>query len=984
MQVATDMLPLLARKLSSDNQTVLIAGLDALATLVQQNATVQEAARRHGLLGTAILLLNDGRRRHEAECGAVCGAVGALVCAHRPSQEALHAAGGIATLVQLAAYSIFVSVRARALFALECAAMLHSAIRDEVVALGGMHAAVALVRTQACADAPSQRVACQALAAVRGWATGDWASQQTLLRVGGLAEVLTKLRAPAAVAIEACATLRAMCEGCAEARHALLAPEGWHGIAALLELLGTAPADACASREDVGVREGIRKGRVGEDGASPPSPSSAWMASAASALPWARAARQIGMATRTVRGWPHPSRRSMAASARKAAVERMRSNQVPEALRRAVCEVLGCLLAEAEVEAEGEAEAKAEAEGEAAGALAGKAAGAAGLAAGSLLSALLACASLGFGESRVPSPAVVEVASAALDALGAAAARSVLMGRVIIDRCGLDVLVPLAADARASRARMRTAALGCLAALAHGSADAAEAIHAELAELGEGGDEGEGAATLLDCLAALAEVDEGEGAPTGDGGGAAAALTQAAARLLGSLARRGLLDTALGPGHAALGFAGETLVPSLGLGGEAASAALTAMLELLASAARHPAPTSPHTARHFTAHRTPAAQAASVAEGIACALAAFEGEGARMLVRLIMITPRCSPQTLALTQSAATLIVQLCAAEREPRAGTLAAPALVRAGVLGAITAALCNTALAGTSAGDDPFDAAAATSLVQFVRFVTPFDTAAAELQLSARVASGSSGSAAAELQLSAREGHHTHSHGVLAHSHAELQLSAREGAATQALLAALTCLMSTADATAREAAQTRAREAGVLRPLLAIVCGGPPALHSPRHGPLLHALAALAAFTGRSPPNRTAVRVAGAVPSLLALLRKHTPPDTLRAAVECLTQLAACTPDCQIAIADAGGFVALVALGAASAESPSTHAAVERCLLELALDQPRIDAAIMHARRAAAAGEISLSRPDEWPHFHRLAVLGAVSTTGGPRRRI
>ena len=960
MQVATDMLPLLARKLSSDNQTVLIAGLDALATLVQQNATVQEAARRHGLLGTAILLLNDGRRRHEAECGAVCGAVGALVCAHRPSQEALHAAGGIATLVQLAAYSIFVSVRARALFALECAAMLHSAIRDEVVALGGMHAAVALVRTQACADAPSQRVACQALAAVRGWATGDWASQQTLLRVGGLAEVLTKLRAPAAVAIEACATLRAMCEGCAEARHALLAPEGWHGIAALLELLGTAPADACASREDVkedvGVREGIRKGRVGEDGASPPSPSSAWMASAASALPWARAARQIGMATRTVRGWPHPSRRSMAASARKAAVERMRSNQVPEALRRAVCEVLGCLLAEAEVEAEGEA----------AGALAGKAAGAAGLAAGSLLSALLACASLGFGESRVPSPAVVEVASAALDALGAAAARSVLMGRVIIDRCGLDVLVPLAADARASRARMRTAALGCLAALAHGSADAAEAIHAELAELGEGGNEGEGAATLLDCLAALAEVDEGEGAPTGDGGAAAAALTQAAARLLGSLARRGLLDTALGPGHAALGFAGKALVPSLGLGGEAASAALTAMLELLASAARHPAPTSPHTARHFTAHRTPAAQAASVAEGIACALAAFEGEGARMLVRLIMITSRCSPQTLALTQSAATLIVQLCAAEREPRAGTLTASALVRAGVLGAITAALCNTALARTSAGDDPFDAAAATSLVQFVRFVTPFDTAAAELQLSAR------------------EGHHTHSHGVLAHSHAELQLSAREGAATQALLAALTCLMSTADATAREAAQTRAREAGVLRPLLAIVCGGPPALHSPRHGPLLHALAALAAFTGRSPPNRTAVRVAGAVPSLLALLREHTPPDTLRAAVECLTQLAACTPDCQIAIADAGGFVALVALGAASAESPSTHAAVERCLLELALDQPRIDAAIMHARRAAAAGEISLSRPDEWPHFHRLAVLGAVSTTGGPRRRI
>ena len=355
-----------------------------------------------------------------------------------------------------------------------------------------------------------------------------------------------------------------------------------------------------------------------------------------------------------------------------------------------------------------------------------------------------------------------------------------------------------------------------------------------------------------------------------------------------------------------------------------------------------------------------------------------------MLVRLIMITSRCSPQTLALTQSAATLIVQLCAAEREPRAGTLTASALVRAGVLGAITAALCNTALARTSAGDDPFDAAAATSLVQFVRFVTPFDTAAAELQLSARVASGSSGSAAAELQLSAREGHHTHSHGVLAHSHAELQLSAREGAATQALLAALTCLMSTADATAREAAQTRAREAGVLRPLLAIVCGGPPALHSPRHGPLLHALAALAAFTGRSPPNRTAVRVAGAVPSLLALLREHTPPDTLRAAVECLTQLAACTPDCQIAIADAGGFVALVALGAASAESPSTHAAVERCLLELALDQPRIDAAIMHARRAAAAGEISLSRPDEWPHFHRLAVLGAVSTTGGPRRRI
>ena len=489
---------------------------------------------------------------------------------------------------------------------------------------------------------------------------------------------------------------------------------------------------------------------------------------------------------------------------------------------------------------------------------------------------------------------------------------------------------------------MRTAALGCLAALAHGSADAAKAIHAELAELGGEGDEaGEGAATLLDCLAALAEMDEGEGedAPTGDGG-AAAALTQAAARLLGSLARRGLLDTALGPGHAALGFGGEALVPSLGLGGEAASAALTAMLELLASAGRHPAPTLAPASSH-TSRRLAAAQAASVAEGIACALAAFEGEGARMLVRLIMITPRCAPQTIALTQSAATLIVQLCVSEREPRAGTLAAPALVRAGVLGAITAALCNTALAATSAGDDPFDAAAA-----------------------------------------------------------EVQFSAREGAATQALLAALTCLMSTGDATAREAAQTRAREAGVVRPLLAIVCGGPPALHSPRqgpllhalanpnpnpnHGPLLHALAALAAFTSRSPPNRTAVRVAGAVPSLLALLREHTPPDTLRAAVECLTQLAACTPECQIAIADAGGFVALVALGAASAGSPSTHAAVERCLHELALDQPRIDAAIMHARRAAAVGELSLSRPDEWPRFHRMAALGAVSTTDGPRRRL
>ena len=659
------------------------------------------------------------------------------------------------------------------------------------------------------------------------------------------------------------------------------------------------------------------------------------------------------MATRTVRGWPPPSRRSMAASARKAAVERLRANQVPEALLMAVCEVLGCLLAEAEVEAEDEAEAKAEAEGEAAGALASKAAGAvgaagaagaAGLAAGGILSALLACASLGLGESVVdpPSPAVVAVACAALDALGAAAARSVLLGRVILDRCGLDVLVPLAADARAARARMRTAALGCLAALAHGSADAAKAIHAELAELGGEGDEaGEGAATLLDCLAALAEMDEGEGedAPTGDGG-AAAALTQAAARLLGSLARRGLLDTALGPGHTTLGFGGEALVPSLGLGGEAASAALTAMLELLASAGRHPAPTLAPASSH-TSRRLAAAQAASVAEGIACALAAFEGEGARMLVRLIMITPRCAPQTIALTQSAATLIVQLCVSEREPRAGTLAAPALVRAGVLGAITAALCNTALAATSAGNDPFDAAAA-----------------------------------------------------------EVQFSAREGAATQALLAALTCLMSTGDATAREAAQTRAREAGVVRPLLAIVCGGPPALHSPRqgpllhalanpnpnpnHGPLLHALAALAAFTSRSPPNRTAVRVAGAVPSLLALLREHTPPDTLRAAVECLTQLAACTPECQIAIADAGGFVALVALGAASAGSPSTHAAVERCLHELALDQPRIDAAIMHARRAAAVGELSLSRPDEWPRFHRMAALGAVSTTDGPRRRL
>jgi hypothetical protein len=42
------------------------------------------------------------------------------------------------------------------------------------------------------------------------------------------------------------------------------------------------------------------------------------------------------------------------------------------------------------------------------------------------------------------------------------------------------------------------------------------------------------------------------------------------------------------------------------------------------------------------------------------------------------------------------------------------------------------------------------------------------------------------------------------------------------------------------------------------------------------------------------------------------------------------------------------------------------------------------MHARRAAAVGELSLSRPDEWPRFHRMAALGAVSTTDGPRRRL
>ena len=239
---AGGVLPLLSNTLSSTNVKVLLAGLGALRAVVHANVANQEAARRIGLLDAVIALLLDQQIRDEARRGSLMTAVGVLVCSNRVSQEALHGAGGVSHLVSLAAYSGFDGLRERALYALCCATAGNVAIRDDVVLLGGVHAAVANLPRHASHDGSVQRRVLQTLAALRAWVPGGAEGTLAVLAAGGIEALLSLLRSPPAIAAEACHTLCLVLDQSLEARRAVLGAA--EGLSALAELLGAGPAKA--------------------------------------------------------------------------------------------------------------------------------------------------------------------------------------------------------------------------------------------------------------------------------------------------------------------------------------------------------------------------------------------------------------------------------------------------------------------------------------------------------------------------------------------------------------------------------------------------------------------------------------------------------------------------------------------------------------------------------------------------------------------
>ena len=172
-------LPLLNNALLPDrSHRVLIAGSATITALVQRNRASQDAAHDAGLLHGVLALVMHGLQPHEDIGCAACAALGALVMSHADNQAFVHSRGGLERLASMAARSIFRTVRLRALHALSCLAAGNGPLREEIVARGGVAAALELLPDHAPPDVLGQRPVLQVLAFLRGFVTGCASGQR--------------------------------------------------------------------------------------------------------------------------------------------------------------------------------------------------------------------------------------------------------------------------------------------------------------------------------------------------------------------------------------------------------------------------------------------------------------------------------------------------------------------------------------------------------------------------------------------------------------------------------------------------------------------------------------------------------------------------------------------------------------------------------------------------------------------------------------
>ena len=168
-------LPLLSRLLQPDmtDDGAVKAACGAIYTLARFNPGCQDAGGEADAVSKLLVLLGGAAGPlHEETLVTALKALALLCRGHASNQAAFHRAGGVDTVVAIAAYSRFESGRLHACFALGCNGNANPGLRAEIIRAGGVRAALALLPPHAPlgleSDVELKRKRLQALAALRG------------------------------------------------------------------------------------------------------------------------------------------------------------------------------------------------------------------------------------------------------------------------------------------------------------------------------------------------------------------------------------------------------------------------------------------------------------------------------------------------------------------------------------------------------------------------------------------------------------------------------------------------------------------------------------------------------------------------------------------------------------------------------------------------------------------------------------------------
>ena len=230
-------LPLLLRPLQSESDEVVTAACNAVGALTQRCRVGQDSARKCGLLHAVLRILMGGTP-HEKIGIAACTALGALTNANADNQACVLQASGVAHVVSIAIRSGFAELRLRALYSLSCLATSNAAVRTEVIANGGVDAAVALLPPRTSHDARVQRQAILALSTLRGLMSNIEGQQALASCTHGVHAVCSQLQSVPMVATAACHALSAAVDGSVNSQQTICSK----ALPRLAQILGYHPA----------------------------------------------------------------------------------------------------------------------------------------------------------------------------------------------------------------------------------------------------------------------------------------------------------------------------------------------------------------------------------------------------------------------------------------------------------------------------------------------------------------------------------------------------------------------------------------------------------------------------------------------------------------------------------------------------------------------------------------------------------------------